>query len=271
MSAAKVSAMSFEGVAVRLGGQEILRDIHLEVPAGQVIVLAGCNGAGKTTLLRVASRVLRPSAGRVLLGGQGVDGFSRRELAQRLAVVQQDVLVSFPFSAGEVVLMGRAPHLGLLGFESRSDIGIAREAMERLEIEHLADRSILELSGGERQLVSIARALAQQPQVLLLDEPTSHLDLAHRVAVLDCVRDFAREGRTALVVSHDLSLAARSCDVLALLAKGEILASGPPQDVLTVENLREVFGIRADIVTAPDGWPVVVPRGVHSDERTAPP
>jgi iron complex transport system ATP-binding protein len=255
-------AMHFEAIAVELGGQPILRDIHLEVPTGQVTVLAGCNGAGKTTLLRVASRVLRPSAGRVLLGGRSIGGLSRRELAKRLAVVQQDVVVSFPFSAGEVVLMGRAPHLGALGFESRADIAIAREAMERLEIDHLADRSILELSGGERQLVSIARALTQQPQLLLLDEPTAHLDIAHRVAVLDCVRDFARDGRTALVVSHDLSLAARSCDVLALLSKGEILATGPPQDVLTVANLREAFGIQADIVTAPDGWPVVVP--VHS-------
>lgn len=260
------TALVFEGVAVTLGSQQILREIHLEVPAGQVTVLAGCNGAGKTTLLRVASRVLRPTAGRVLLGGVAVGKLSRRELAQRMAVVAQDATVSFPFSAGEVVLMGRAPHLGLLGFESRADIAIAREAMERLEIDHLADRSVLELSGGERQLVSIARALTQQPQVLLLDEPTAHLDLAHRVAVLDCVRDFARDGGTALVVSHDLSLAARSCESLALLSQGEIFASGPPQAVLTVENLRAVFGIRADIVTAPDGYPIVVPRGVHPDE-----
>jgi iron complex transport system ATP-binding protein len=263
MSEGRTAAMQFEGVAVELGNQRVLRDICLEVPAGQVTVLAGCNGAGKTTLLRVASRVLRPVAGRVLLDGHEIHALSRRALAQRIAVVQQDVVVSFPFSAGEVVLMGRAPHLGALGFESHSDIAIAREAMERLGIERLAERSILELSGGERQLVSIARALTQQPQVLLLDEPTAHLDLAHRVAVLDCPRDFARDGRTALVVSHDLSLAARSCDVLALLSQGEILASGPPQDVLSVGNLRKVFGIEADIVTAPDGWPVVVPRGVH--------
>jgi len=263
------AAMAFEGVAVTLGGQPILRSIQLEVPAGRVVVLAGCNGAGKTTLLRVASRVLKPSAGSVLLAGNPVDTLSRRELAQRLAVVPQDVAVSFPFSAAEVVLMGRAPHLGLLGFESRADLAIARQAMERLGIEHLADRSMLELSGGERQLVSVARALTQQPQVLLLDEPTAHLDLAHRVAVLDCVRDFVRDGRTALVVSHDLSLAARSCDVLALLSRGAILEAGAPGDVLTVENLREVFGIRADIVIAPDGWPVVVPRGVHPPHRPA--
>ena len=258
-----------EGVHKSYGGLDVLEDVEFVIGDGERVGLVGPNGSGKTTLLRVASRVLRPSAGRVSLGGELVEKLSRRELAQRLAVVPQDASVSFPFSAGEVVLMGRAPHLGLLGFESRADIAIAREAMERLEIEHLADRSILELSGGERQLVSIARALTQQPQVLLLDEPTAHLDLAHRVAVLDCVRDFARAGCTALVVSHDLSLAARSCDVLALLSQGEILAAGPPQDVLTVENLREVFGIRADIVTAPDGRPVVVPRGVHSDQRGA--
>jgi len=246
-----------------LGGQPILRGIGLELAPGRVVVLAGRNGAGKSTLLRVASRVLRPTAGEVWLGESHVDSLSRRELARRLAVVAQDTTISFPFSAGEVVLMGRAPHMGVLGFETRFDIGIARAAMERLEIGHLADRSILELSGGERQLVSIARALAQQPDVLLLDEPTAHLDLAHRVAVLDCVRDFARDGGSALVVSHDLSLAARTCDELALLAEGRILASGPPEQVLAAANLRAAFGIDADIVTAPDGRPVVVARSAR--------
>ncbi len=259
------SALRFEEVALTLGGREILKGVTLDVPQGSVVALAGRNGAGKTTMLRVASRVLRPSAGRVTIGGVAIDALSRRELAQRLAVVPQDASISFPFRVIEVVLMGRSPHLGMLGFESRADIALARDVMARVGIESFADRSILDLSGGERQLVLIARALTQQPSVLLLDEPTAHLDLAHRVAVLDLVRDFARDGRSALVVSHDLSLSARASDSLAMLADGRVLASGPPRDVLTPENLSSAFGISADVIEAPDGSPLVVPRSATSD------
>jgi iron complex transport system ATP-binding protein len=209
--------------------------------------------------------VLRPSAGRVLIRGAPIDGFSRRDLAKELAVVPQDTPVSFPFRVVEVVLMGRSPHLGVLGFESRADVALARDVMARVGIEAFADRSILELSGGERQLVWIARALVQEPRVLLLDEPTAHLDLAHRVAVLDLVRDFVRDGRSALVVSHDLSLSARASDRLALLSEGRVLECGTPTDVLTPENLMTAFGIRADVIQAPDGSPLVVPRSATSE------
>jgi iron complex transport system ATP-binding protein len=259
------TALCFEGVALKFGEHEILRGVDLEVPEGAVVALAGRNGAGKTTLLRVASRVLQPSAGRVSIRGIPVDGFSRRDLAKQLAVVPQDTPVSFPFRVIEVVLMGRSPHLGVLGFESRADIALARDVMARVGIEAFADRSILDLSGGERQLVLIARALAQEPRILLLDEPTAHLDLAHRVAVLDLVRDFVRDGRSALLVSHDLSLSARMSDRLALLADGRVLDCGTPADVLTPENLMTAFGIRADVIQAPDGSPLVVPRSATSD------
>jgi len=151
------------------------------VPAGSVVTLAGRNGAGKTTLLRVASRVLQPDAGQVRVSGAAIETLSRRALAQEIAVVPQDATVSFPFRAIEIVLMGRSPHLGALGFETRADIELAHQMMARVGVEEFADRSILELSGGERQLVLIARALTQEPRVLLLDEPTAHLDLAHRV------------------------------------------------------------------------------------------
>jgi iron complex transport system ATP-binding protein len=256
----RAAALAFEGICVEIGGREILRDVHLELARGEVLVVAGSNGAGKTTLLRVASRVLRPSAGRVRVGGRAADSLPRRELAREIAVVPQDVQVAFPFRAGEVVLMGRSPHLGALGYESPEDVGRAREAMARVGISDLADRSILELSGGERQLVLIARALAQDPEVLLLDEPTAHLDLRHRIQVLGLVREFAAAGRSALVVSHDLSLAARTCDRLALLAGGGLLAVGRPGDVLNRENLRAAFEIEADVLAAPDGAPIVVPR-----------
>ena len=253
-------ALSFEGVGFRAGGREILAGVNLTLGRGEILTLAGPNGAGKTTLLRLASRVATPSAGRVRVAGRDVSELSRRELARELAVVPQDVSLAFPFSAGEVVLMGRAPHLGLLGFETADDVGRAREAMERVGVAHLADRSVLELSGGERQLLLLARALAQDARVLLLDEPTSHLDLRHRVTVLEQVRDFVAGGRSALVVSHDLGLAARSADRLALLAGGRLAGLGTPDQVLRPEILRAVFGVEASIVEAPDGGVVVVPK-----------
>lgn len=252
--------LAFDDVAFGFDGHDILEGVSLDVAPGEVVGIAGRNGAGKTTLFRVASRVLAPARGEVRVAGRPIDTLSRRELAAAIAVVPQDVAIPFPFSAGEVVLMGRAPHLGTFGFETAADVALARDAMDRVGIGGLADRSILELSGGERQLVLVARALAQQPQVLLLDEPTAHLDLRHRVEVLDRVREFASAGGSALVVSHDLTLAARTCDRLALLAGGRLLACGAPGVVLTPDALRETFGIEADVHTAPDGAPLVVPR-----------
>jgi iron complex transport system ATP-binding protein len=254
-------ALCFDGVAIGLGGNPVLRDVSLSLAPGEIVGLAGSNGAGKTTLFRVASRVLRPDRGEVRLLGRPIGELGRRELACQLAVVPQDVAVAFPFRAGEVVLMGRSPHLSGLGFESPQDVEIARAALAALGIESLAERSMLELSGGERQLVLVARAIAQDPRVLLLDEPTSHLDLRHRTLVLERVREFvARDGRSALVVSHDLTLSARTVDRMALLADGRLHACGPPGEVLTPDHLRAVFGVEAEILRAPDGAPLVIPR-----------
>jgi iron complex transport system ATP-binding protein len=252
--------LSFEGVSAAAGSRPILRGVTLALHAGEVLTLAGPNGAGKTTLFRVASRVLRPSQGSVSLLGRPLDAFSRRELARVLAVVPQDAAIAFPFRVGEMVLMGRSPHLGPLGFETRADLERAREAMARVGIEDLADRSVLELSGGERQLVLLARALAQDPRVLLLDEPTAHLDLRHRVRVAALVRELAREGRSALVVSHDLGLAARSGDRIALLRRGELLALGTPREVLTPAHLRATFEVETEILASSDGALHVVPK-----------
>jgi iron complex transport system ATP-binding protein len=255
-------ALAFEGVRVELGGRRVLADVTLALQPGEVLGLAGPNGAGKTTLLRVAARIVRPQAGGISVGGRPLAAFSRRELARELAVVPQNTQVAFPFSVAEVVLMGRSPHLAAWSFETPADLDRARRAMAEVGIEGLADRSILELSGGERQLVLIARALTQDPRALLLDEPTSHLDLQHRLRVLERVREFARSGRSALVVSHDLVLAASACDRLALLGQGRLLAVGAPAAVLTPENLRRAYGIRADVIPGPDGAPLVVPRSI---------
>jgi iron complex transport system ATP-binding protein len=254
------SALSIRDVAVEIGGRPILRGVDLELPVGEILTLAGPNGAGKTTLFRVASRVLSANRGEIEIGGRPIDSLSRRALARELAVVPQDVAIAFPFRVLEVVLMGRAPHLGVLGFETRADIALAQEAMERVGIAELADRNILELSGGERQLVAMARALAQDPRVLLLDEPTAHLDLRHRVALFGLLREFVGEGRSALVVSHDLTLAGRQSDGVALLVAGRIHATGRPSDVLTPKNLQAAFGIEADVLTDANGAPVVLPR-----------
>jgi iron complex transport system ATP-binding protein len=167
--------------------------------------------------------------------------------------------VPFPFRVGELVLMGRTPHGPLVGLESEEDVERARRALHRLGIEALVDRSIATLSGGERQLVLFARALVQDPDLLLLDEPTAFLDLKHRVEVLGEVRAFAAAGGSALVVSHDLSLAARTCDRIVLLGAGRVIADGAPSAVLTPENLRTAFGIETLSFTGPDGGLVVVP------------
>lgn len=252
--------LCFDRVALRLGDRAVLREVSFFVGRGEVVGLLGRNGAGKTSLLRLANRSLRPDAGAVRLWGRSLDSYPRRELARMVATVPQDVQVPFPFLAGEIVLMGRAPHQGLLGFESGEDLERARDAMERVGIAGLANRVISELSGGERQLVMFARALAQEPELLLLDEPTAFLDLRHRIDVLQVVRGLAERGRGALVVSHDLALAARICDRVVVLAEGGVLAEGRPADVLDPEVLRRAFGIEADVLTAPDGAALVVPR-----------
>ncbi len=252
--------LALQDVGVRLGGRTILDGVSLEVRAGEVLGLVGRNGAGKTSVVRVASRVWTSERGRVTVAGRAIASWRRRELARTVAVVPQQTAVPFPFRVADVVLMGRTPHLGAFEFESRADVERARSALERLGILELAERSVLELSGGERQLVLVARALGQDPQVLLLDEPTAFLDLEHRLQVLALVRELATAGRGALLVSHDLALAARFCDRMVVLAGGRVLAEGPPDRVLAPDVLRAGFGIEAELLAASDGTPVVVPR-----------
>jgi iron complex transport system ATP-binding protein len=259
--------LRFEGISVELGGRLILEEVDFEVAPGEVVGLVGRNGVGKTTLLRLAAGALAAKSGHVRLGDASIPSLSRRLLAQRLALVPQDLHVPFPFRVGELVLMGRAPHQPLVGLESESDVALALAALERLGIAHLADRGIQTLSGGERQLVLFARALVQDPDILLLDEPTAFLDLKHRVEVLREIRAFARSGRAALVVSHDLSLAARSCDRIVLLRPGGVAAVGPPNEILTAENLRLAFGIETLTFPGPDGALVVV-ADLRADERS---
>ncbi len=254
--------LALEGVAVALGGRAVLGGVDLALAPGEVVGMLGRNGAGKTTLLRVAAGALRPDAGRVLVAGAPLAALDRRTRARTVALVPQDTQVPFPFTAAEVVLMGRTPHLGFLGFETARDLEVAQAALDRMGVSALADRNVQELSGGERQLVVVARALAQEPEILLLDEPTAFLDLRHRLEVLTVVRERAAAGASALVVSHDLGVAARFCDRVALLADGRVLAMGRPGDVLRPDTLRAAYGIEAEVLIGADGVPVVVPRAL---------
>jgi iron complex transport system ATP-binding protein len=252
--------LSFSAVTVDFGERRVLDSVSFDVNPGEIVGLVGHNGSGKTTLVRLATRVLEPGSGEVTLGGVPVADFTRVELARSLATVPQDTALPYPFTALEVVLMGRAPHQPLLGLDRPRDIAVAMSALERLDIQDLAEQSILTLSGGERQLVMFARALAQEPEILLLDEPTAFLDLRHRIDLLTAVRERVASGGAALVISHDLDLVARVSDRLVLLAEGRIAAQGPPSVVLDPDVLERAFGIEADVVRAPDGSPLVVPR-----------
>ncbi len=249
--------------SVRFGYRDVsvFRGLELQVAEGETTAILGPNGAGKTTLLRLAAGAIPADAGRILLFGTPLASLSARERARLVAVVPQEAQLAFDFTVREVVLMGRAPHLGLLGLESGKDLEVVREAMERTEVLGFAERPFTRLSGGERQRVVLARALAQQPRLLLLDEPTAFLDLRHRLAVYDLLTRLSREtGLTVVVASHDMNLAARHCGRLVLLHHGEIVADGAPEEVLDRDRLRRVYEVEAEIHREPgEGRPYVVP------------
>ena len=236
-------------VTVGYGGKTlVVRGVTLAVVPGEVVGLVGPNGSGKTTLVRVASRALRPWSGRVEVGGRDPYRLPTREAARLVAVVPQDVSPAFSFTALELVLMGRTPYLQRWGGSSPSDWARVREAMAVASVQHLADRPVEELSGGERQRVVLAQALAQDAPVLLLDEPTTHLDIRHVLDLLAIVRRLAeRDGKAVLAIFHDLNLAAVSCDRLIALHRGEVVAEGIPERVLTSGLLRRVYGVDADV------------------------
>ncbi len=232
----------------RPGGALVLDDVSLEVPAGSIVALLGPNGSGKTTLLRVLAGLLAPQAGRVRLGGRDVRTLSRRELARRLAVVPQDTHAAFDFSVLDLVLMGRYPHLGTFELEGADDVAIARDALAATGTAGLEDRRFSTLSGGEKQRVVIAAALAQAAGVLLLDEPTASLDLGFQIEIAALLgRLNAERGVTIVVSTHDLNLAASLARDVVLLQRGRVLARGGLADVLTVDHIRALYGVDADV------------------------
>lgn len=244
--------LSIENISAGYDGELVLRNVSMKAQAGRFIGLIGPNGSGKTTLLRVISGVLVPKAGQIFLNGTRLEKISRRNLAQTLACLSQDISLDLSFTVYEIILMGRSPHLPKMSKETTKDFEIAKRAMKLADVSHLADRLITEISGGERQRALIAMCLAQEPKVLLLDEPTSHLDIAHQLSALDLIRKLNRQaGMTVIAVFHDLNLAAEYCDKLLVLDRGGVEAFGSPEDVLTTDMILKVYGAKVQILQNP--------------------
>jgi len=226
-------------------GAPVLRDVSFTVKSGEFLSIIGPNGSGKTTLLRLLDRILIPHKGKILLEQFNLLKLSRADIAKRIAFVPQNGNLQFPFTVYEVVLMGRSPHIRGAAFETQRDREIARMAMQQTDVAHIADQPITRLSGGERQRTLIARALAQEPDIILLDEPNAHLDIAHQLEVFRIIKRLnMEEGLTVVSVSHDLNLAATFSDRVAMLMEGQLSALGTPREVFTEEQINTVFRTR---------------------------
>jgi iron complex transport system ATP-binding protein len=250
-----------------------LRNIDFFIKAGEMAGLLGPNGCGKSTLIKLASGILKPKQGEVRLDGSNLNSLSRKSVARSVAVVPQQFHIPFAFTVNEVVMLGRTPFLRTLTEESKLDRQIVARALELVGITWLRKRLFGELSGGERQKVILAMALAQEPKLLLLDEPTSHLDIAHQVEILELVRKLnVEQGLTIMAAMHDLNLAALYFDRLILLKEGQVITDGPPAQVLTEAQIRDVFLAEVTVEPHPvSGVPhiVVIPRE-HTDKRQNP-
>ncbi len=245
----------------RHAGPLVLNGVSADVERGEIVGLLGPNGSGKTTLLRVLAGVLPPASGSVTLDGRPVGAMSRRDLAKRVAVVPQETHSAFDFSVMDMVLMGRYPHLGPFNLEGATDLAIAREALEATGTEKFAERGFSTLSGGEKQRVVIASALAQASDILLLDEPTASLDVGYQLEIASLLKRLNGERQTAMIVcTHDLNLAASLCNRVVLLDRGRILAQGDTRATLTVDHVRALYGVEADVQFHPQaGHLTVVP------------
>ncbi len=242
-------------------GRAVLSDVSFSAGEGDFIGVVGPNGSGKTTLIKLLSRVLKPRSGKIEIAGEDISRIPNRRLARIAAVVPQETNVLFAYTVAEIVLMGRYPYLGALSFERGEDVAVAQEAMETTDVAQFADRLISQVSGGEKQRVVIARALAQEPRIMLLDEPTAFLDLKHQVEIYSVLQKLNREKRmTILAVSHSLNLAAQFCRRIIMLDKGRIAADGTPSEVLTGENIERVFEVKVRITRDEStGAPQVTP------------
>jgi iron complex transport system ATP-binding protein len=259
------SVLRAERLTLGYGDRSVVHDLDLEIPEGKVTAIVGPNGCGKSTLLRGISRLLRPTDGRVLLDGRDVHRMPTKQVARSMALLPQHPVVPEGITVGELVARGRHPHHGLLRQWTRQDDEVVTEALELTGTYELVSREVAELSGGQRQRVWIAMVLAQHTDLMLLDEPTSFLDIAHQVEVLDLVRDLSLDrGTTVVMVLHDLAMAARYADHLVAMRGGRVVAEGGPREVVTAETVCDVFGITCRVLwQEATGDLSVIPLGRH--------
>jgi iron complex transport system ATP-binding protein len=262
-------SLAAEDLTLAYGERTVIEGLDLLVPPGRITAVVGANACGKSTLLRSMSRLLAPRSGRVLLDGKAVHRLPAKELARTLGLLPQSPIAPEGITVADLVGRGRHPHQRVFSRWSKEDDAAVAAALDATETTPLADRAVDELSGGQRQRVWIAMALAQQTDLLLLDEPTTFLDVAHQIEVLDLLTDLNRtRGTTIVMVLHDLNLAARYADHLVALSGGQIHAAGTPEDVLTEECVRAVFGLDSQVIVDPtSGKPLMLPMGRH---HTAP-
>jgi len=238
--------LQVRGVEFSYDSSPVLKEVTFQAVEGEIIGILGPNGSGKTTLLKCVNRALSPDKGAVLVEDKDLASLTRKEIACEIGLVPQNSVITFPFTALDIVMMGRHPSLDRFARESKEDIEIVKKAMESTNVLSLAQRPMNQLSGGEKQRVIIARALAQKPRIMLLDEPTLHLDVNHQMEIMELVRELVKkESLTVIMVSHDLNLAARYCDKLILLDEGKVLSAGSVPDVLTSDNVEKVFKVKS--------------------------
>ncbi|NNU28418.1 ABC transporter ATP-binding protein [Isoptericola sediminis] len=262
-------ALVAHGVSIGYDGHRVIEDLDLTLPAGRVTAVVGPNACGKSTLLRGLARLHPLEAGRVTLGDRDVTTMPRKELARSVGVLPQTSVAPDGVRVAELVGRGRYPHQGWFGRHSSDDDAVVRRALEATGVADLADRPVAELSGGQRQRVWVAMVLAQETGVVLLDEPTTFLDVAHQVELLDLLADLnAERGTTVVMVLHELNLAARYADHLVVMSAGRVVAEGPPAEVLDARTVLDAFGLDAQVVPDPvSGTPMVVPVGRHPRGR----
>ncbi|MFE6764916.1 ABC transporter ATP-binding protein [Streptomyces sp. NPDC057689] len=254
--------LAARGITVGYGGRNVIEELDVEIPSGVVTTIIGPNGCGKSTLLRTLTRLLKPAGGAVVLDGEDIARLRTRDVAKKLGLLPQSPVAPEGLTVSDLVARGRHPHQSWLRQWSSDDADVVRRALAMTGVSDLADRPVDSLSGGQRQRVWISMTLAQGTDLLLLDEPTTYLDLAHAIDVLDLVDDLHESGCTVVMVLHDLNLATRYSDNLVVMREGAILAQGHPRDVITAELLDEAFGLRAEVIEDPVGdRPLIVPIG----------
>ncbi|KAB2593445.1 MULTISPECIES: ABC transporter ATP-binding protein [Streptomyces] len=257
-----VPRLAARGVTVGYGGRAVIDDLDVAIPSGVVTTIIGPNGCGKSTLLRTLTRLLKPASGTVVLDGEDIVKLRTRDVAKKLGLLPQAPVAPEGLTVGDLVARGRHPHQSWLRQWSSDDADVVERALAMTGVADLADRPVDSLSGGQRQRVWISMTLAQGTDLLLLDEPTTYLDLAHAIDVLDLVDDLHESGCTVVMVLHDLNLATRYSDNLIVMRAGSILAQGHPRDVITAELLHEAFGLQAKVIDDPVGdRPLIVPIG----------